>query len=318
MRIIITDCDHANIDQEEKVFNHANLTFEMHQCKTEEDLINKCKGGEIFINQYAPFTEKVMSTLKPEIKQIVRYGVGVNNVDVEAATKLGIQVCNVPDYGMNEVADHSVSMLMGLVRKICLMDKITKSGKWDYTKAMPIYRISESTVGIVGLGRIGKTFAKRMSGYGCEIISYDPRYSIGDNIDNVQIVSFKELVEKSDMISIHCPLKDETMNLFNLSTFKSMKKTAYIVNTARGGIINEEDLYTALKEGLISGAALDVVEEEPMKPGNKLFQFDNFICTPHLAWYSEEAAVELKRKVAEEAVRFSNKEKIKYAVNNLK
>ncbi len=317
MRIIITDCDHANMDQEDKVFNDANLTYEMYQCKTEEDLIEKCKGGEIFINQYAPFTKKVISALKPEIKQIVRYGVGVNNVDLEAATMLGVQVCNVPDYGMNEVADHAVAMLMSLVRKVCLMDRFTKAGNWDYTKSMPIYRILNNTIGIVGLGRIGKTFAKRMHGFGCEIISCDPRYMIGDKVDGVEIVEFDKLVEKSDMISIHCPLKDETKNLFNLAAFKNMKKTAYIVNTARGGIINEDDLYIALKEGLIAGAGLDVVEEEPMKLGNKLFEFDNFICTPHLAWYSEESAVELKRKVAEEAVRFSNTGKIQYAVNHL-
>jgi len=128
MKVIITDCDHTSIDIEKKIFNEANLEFELKQCKTEEDLINQCKDGDIFINQYAPITRKVMEKL-PNLKMVVRYGVGVNNVDIGGATDLGIQICNVPDYGTNEVADQAIAMMMALVRKVVIMDKYTKEVK---------------------------------------------------------------------------------------------------------------------------------------------------------------------------------------------
>ncbi len=317
MKIIVTDCDHAAMDQENAVFEKEGLTYDMVQCKTEEDLIAKCKGYQIAINQYAPFTRKVLQALAPELRQIVRYGVGVNNVDVAAATEFGVQVCNVPDYGMNEVADQAVSMLLALWRKVCLMDRYTKEEKWEYARAIPIHRIPGRTVGIYGLGRIGRTFAKRMKGFDVELIACDPMMEPGSSVDGVDIVSFDTLLEKSDAISIHSPLNEETRGKFNLAAFEKMKADAVLINTARGGIIREAELYTALSTGMIGACGLDVVEQEPMRPGSPLFGLENFICTPHIAWYSEEAARELKQKVAEEAARFAKGEKVSYPVNLL-
>lgn len=315
MRIVISDNDHIDVEQETAVFQKANMNFEVYQCKTEEDLIGQLKGAEIVINQYAPFTRKVLKALRPELKQIVRYGVGVDNIDCDAASELGVQVCNVPDYGMNEVADQAIALLLSLARKTALMSNYTKSTTWDYAHAVPIHRIPGQTVGIVGVGRIGRTFAKRISGFECRRIGFDPQYKVGDVVDGVAIVPFDALIEQADMISIHCPCNETTRNIFNIETFRKMKSSALLVNTSRGGIVNEEDLYTALTTGLIAGAALDVVAKEPMLKGNKLLELDNFLCTPHIAWYSEEASRELNRKVAEEAVRFANGEKIMYPVN---
>lgn len=318
MKVIISDCDHENIHIETKTLNEANIPFELHQCKTEEDLIRECKGADILINQYAPISERVMEALRPELKQVVRYGVGVNNVDVPAATRLGVQICNVPDYGMNEVTDQALALMLALVRKVIIMHDYTKNSKWDYSKAIPIRRLSEQTVGVVGLGRIGRTFAHKVRALGCRVIGYDPFYqpNEADGTEYITAVSMEELMKTSDIISIHCPL-DNNRNLFDAKAFSMMKNSAYIINTSRGGIIDEEALDKALEEGRIAGAAVDVVDKEPLSPGAPLFRHENFICTPHMAWYSEEAALELKRKAAEEAVRFARGEACFYPVNKL-
>lgn len=315
MRIVISDSDHVDRLPEEEVFQKENMTFELYQCKTEEDILERLKGAEIVMNQYAPFTRWVLEALRPELKMIVRYGVGVDNIDCAAASELGIQVCNVPDYGMNEVADQAVALLLSLIRKTVMMVNHTKTTAWDYSRSIPIHRIPGQTVGIVGMGRIGKTFARRMSGFDCRRIGYDPAYMVGDVVDGVEMVPFETLLKQADMVSIHCPLCDATRDLFDLEAFRKMKESAYLVNTSRGGIVNEEDLYTALTSGMIAGAALDVVEKEPLPLDSKLFRLENFLCTPHIAWYSEEAAREMKRKVAEEAVRFAAGQAVRYPVN---
>ncbi|MFI3174608.1 MAG: C-terminal binding protein [Bacillota bacterium] len=317
MRVVISDCDHANLNQEEAVFSANNIDFDLKQCKTEEDLISQCQEYEVFINQYAPFTRHVFENMK-NVKHIVRYGVGVNNVDLEAATEFGVQVSNVPDYGMNEVADQAVALMMALVRKIVIMNDYTKHTKWDYTHAIPVNRIPGQTIGVFGFGRIGRTFAKRMSGFDVKVIAYDPLCTVGDTIENATMVDFNTLIAESDVISIHAPFEETTKHKFNLDVMKKMKDSAYLINVSRGGIINEDDLLVALKEKHIAGAAIDVVEVEPMNPGQELFALDNFLITPHIAWYSEEAALELKRKVAEEASRFVKGEKLLYPVNHLK
>lgn len=318
MRVIVTDCDHDNMIQEEEVFHREGMTFEHLVCKTEEDLIRQAKGGEILMTQYGPFTRRVMERLRPELKLIVRYGVGVDTIDLEAATDLGIQICNVPDYGMNEVADQAMGMLLALARKICYINDCTKHKTWNYTEAIPVRRIPGSVVGIVGLGRIGHTLAKRLQGFECRLIAYDPLYKTGTVEAGAEIVDWDTLLAESDMISVHCPLTRETENMFDYSAFEKMKSSAILVNTARGGIVNEEDLLKALGQQMIAGAALDVVKKEPLEVGAALFALDNFLCSPHMAWYSQESALELKRKVAQEAVRFAKGEPVRNPVNFLK
>lgn len=316
MKVYITDCDHDSIDIEKKVFHDAGMEVELKQARTEDEVIEQCKDGEIFIVQYANITEKVMKAI-PQLKFVVRYGVGVDTIDLKAATEHGVQVGNVPDYGMNEVADHAMALLLALKRKIVLMNDFTKSEKWDYTKSIPIHRFSEETVGVVGLGRIGRCFAKKAHAMGFKVIGYDPYFKQSEETSFITPVTFDELVKESDAISIHCPA-DGNRDLFNEDTFKKMKNSAVIINVARGGIINEEALDKALTEGEIAGAGIDCMACEPMDKDSKIFRHDNLIVTPHMAWYSEEAASELKRKVAEEAVRFAKGEKIHYPVNKLK
>ena len=316
MKVIITDCDHDSIDIEKKVFADAEMEVELKQAITEDEVIEQCQDAEIFIVQYAKITKKVMDNC-PKLKYVVRYGVGVDTIDVPEATKHGIQVGNVPDYGMNEVADHAIALAMVMVREIVKMNQFTKNEKWDYTKAIPIHRFSELTVGVVGLGRIGRNFAKKMHALGSKVIGTDPYFKATPETDEyVTAVSVEDVITKSDIISLHCPA-DGNKDLFNAETFKKMKNSAILINVARGGIINEADLDEALSNGEIAGAGLDCMLGEPVSKDSPLFKHENLVVTPHMAWYSEEAASELKRKVAEESVRFANGEAIHYPINKL-
>ena len=303
---------------EETVFAENGMTFRMLRCVTEADLILQCKGANIVLNQYAPFTPKVFSALKPDLRQVVRYGVEVNNIDLDAASAHGVQVCNVPDYGVQEVSNHALALILAHERKIDLMNARTKSGAWDYSLAIPIHRMSELTVGIVGFGRIGSALAHKLRPLGCRVVGYDPAYGPSSpEMQDAQWVPFDQVVSESDFVSIHCPLTTQTRNMFDRAVLGRMKSTAIIVNTARGGIIDEVALADALRRGALAGAALDVLKSEPLPADSPLRILDNCLLTPHMAWYSEEAGLELKRKVAEEAVRFANGEPVNYPINAL-
>lgn len=315
MKIYVTDCDHASMDIERKIFEEAGLSFIHCKAVAEDEVIRDCGDGDIFMVQYAKITENVMKAI-PSLKMIVRYGVGVDTIDLEAASRHGIQVCNVPDYGMNEVADQAIAMLLALKRKLFMMNSYTKKTGWDYTRAIPIHRFSSQTVGVVGLGRIGSCFASRAHALGFRVIGCDPYYKKLPEADYIEMADFDAILRESDAISIHCPA-DGNRDLFTEREFRKMKKDSVLINVSRGGIVNERDLDRALSEGIIAGAGLDCMEKEPMGPDSDIFRHDNLIVTPHMAWYSEEAAEELKRKAAQEAVRFAKGEKVRYPVNRL-
>lgn len=319
MKIVISDNDHANQDIERAILAKAGLDFELKKCRTEDDVIEQCKGANIILNQYAPFTRRVIKALSPELKQIVRYGVGVNNVDLEAATEYGVQVCNVPDYGMNEVAEQALALTMDLCRKTSLMNKSVHEGRWDYIESIPIYRMADQSIGIMGLGRNGRAFAHKSRNIFGKVLGYDPFYkpNAKDGTDYIEPVDLDRLLKESDVVVLHMPLTPETKNIIDKEALKKMKKSAYIVNVSRGGLINEADLEEALNKGEIAGAALDVTEQEPIDPKSPLLKHPNCLITPHMAWYSQEADAELKRKTAEEAVRFVKGEKLRNPVNKL-
>lgn len=298
-QIVITDCDHPSIEVEKGILEYAGYSVMLEKCQSEEDVMERCQDASGIINQYAPLTRKVLSRL-PSCKVIVRYGVGVDNVDIKAAEEFGITVCNVPDYGVEEVSDHALALLFTLTRKIELLSRRVKQNQWDVQISRPITRLKNLTLGIVGLGRIGTALGNKACGLGWNVIAYDRMDRI---MDGVNMVSFDELVATSDMISIHTPLEADTYHLFNELVFKRMKKTSVIVNTARGPIIDERALVQALTNGEISGAGIDVLEQEPPMADHPLFSFDNVTLTPHAAWYSEQASHDLKQKAAEEVVR---------------
>lgn len=317
-KVIITDCDHESMEIESRILDTAGISFAHKACLSEDDVVSEGQGATVFLNQYAPITDKVMRSL-PDLKLVVRYGVGVNNVDLEAATRHGVQICNVPDYGTHEVADHALALMLALTRKIVLMNEAVHRGEWNYTKSIPIFRHSETTVGVIGVGRIGTAFANKVHALGCQVIGYDPKHREKPSRTlpaHIQLVGLEELLATSDVVSIHCPL-DTARNLIDEAELRLMKQTAYLINVSRGGIVNETALDLALEQGWIAGAAADVAEVEPLPSDSPLLRHSQFLCTPHMAWYSEQAALELKRKVAEEAVRFLRGEQVHYPVNQL-
>lgn len=318
MKIVISDLDHADQKEEKEIFGAAGLDFELRQSRTEADVINNCKGAEIVLNQYAPMTRKVLAALKPELKAVVRYGVGLDNIDVAAATDLGIQVCNVPDYGMNEVAEHALALALDLARKITLMNADVHAGNWSYRKAQPAHRLANQTLGILGLGRNGRAFAEKARGIFARVIGYDPYYKTNkaDNTDWIEQQGLDEVLANADIIALHMPLTKETAHIINADNLAKMKPGAYLVNTSRGGLVDEKALAAALESGQIAGAALDVAEHEPIAKDSPLLAREDVLITPHIAWYSEEAAQELKRKTAEEAVRFAKGQPLRNPANN--
>ena len=267
----------------------------MAYCNTEDEVIEVAQDAGGIINQYAPITRRVIESLK-KCKVIARYGVGVDNIDIEAATEYGIIVANVPDYCIDEVSTHAMALILACARGITLLDSKIREKKWDFTLAKPLFRTKGKTIGLFGLGKIARAVAQKASGFGFKIIAYDPYVSKVNG--EIKLVKFPQLLSYSDFISIHTPLTDETRHAFGENELKTMKKTAYLINTARGPIINERNLYVALKEKWIAGAALDVMEKEPPDWENLLPKLDNLIITPHISFYSEESYVELKTKTA--------------------
>lgn len=297
-KVVFADYDYPSIDIELKQLEQLDAEITEGQCKTEEELIKLAKDADGIICQYAPFSAKVINALE-KCQVISRYGVGVDNIDIKAATEKGIMVAYVPDYCIEEVSNHAIAMIMNFAREISVFDRGTRKKDWDVMIAKPIFRLSEQTIGIIGLGRIGSAVAKKLKNLNVKILAYDPY--VKKVIGGVKIVDFPELIEKSDYITIHTPLNEETKHIFNQKIFKQMKKSAYLINTARGGVIDQKALFEALNNKEIKGAALDVLENEP-PDWSEIPQLENLILTPHAAFYSESSFEELKKRTAQAVV----------------
>ena len=295
-RIVITDCDHPTVEIEKEILSEFDSELVLAQCNIEDEVIEVAKDADGIINQYAPMNRRVIESLK-RCKVIARYGVGVDNIDVEAATEHKIIVANVPDYCIDEVSTHTLALILACARGITLLDRKRREKRWDFTLAKPLFQTQGKTLGIFGLGRIGRMVAQKASGFDFRIIAYDPYVSKVDG--GIKLVEFSQLLSDSDFVSLHVPLTAETRHSFGENELKKMKKTAYLINTSRGPIVDEKALYQALKNRWIAGAALDVMEKEPPDWNSSLLQLDNLIITPHISFYSEESYVELKTKVAQ-------------------
>ena len=301
-KVVITDSDYEDHDIEEKILSSIGADLIKFQCRTEDEVIKYCKDADGLLNQYAPITKRVIENLQ-KTKIIVRYGVGVDNIDVEAATKKGILVANVI-YDTTDVADHAVGLILSLIRKIPWADQKVKNNIWNWKNMRPISRLKGKTVGIIGFGRIGRKVAQRLKGFEVKIIAYDPYASMEVfNKYGVKRVDFENLISEADIITIHTPLTNETRHMIGEKEFKSMKRNAIIVNTSRGGVVDEKALYKALKEKWVAGAGLDVMEKEPPEKDNPILKLDNVIVTPHMAWYSEDSFNEIRKIAAEEIAR---------------
>ncbi len=317
-KVVIADYYYESIHQEQAVMAELGAQLTDHHCTTEEEVIAAAEGCDALICQFAPITRRVIETLT-NCKVIVRYAIGVDNIDLKAAEEHGIYVCNVPDYSIDEVSNHAIALLMDCVRKLTYLVNQVKQGNCSYTLIKPLFRMEGKTLGLVGFGRIPRLVAKKMAGFGVEIIAYDPMIDeqAAEQL-GVKPVPLDALLQTSDYISVHCPLMDSTYHMFDKTSFQKMKKTAIFINTARGGVVNEADLIWALENGEIGMAGLDVTETEPIPMDHPLLKLDNAVVTPHAAWYSEEAVKSLQLKVAEEVARVLRGEEPKNPVNHPK
>jgi len=255
----------------------------------EEEIIEKTGDADALILSNSPITRHVLSSLK-NCKVVLRTGVGYDVIDVPAATDLGIAVVNLPDMWTREVANQAMALLMACNRKVVELDADIKSGQWSPTPPYNEGPLFGETVGILGLGRIGSAFARRASGFEFNIIAHDPYQS--DNVFQelgVERVTLDDLFKRSDYISCHTPLTDETRHIVNEDVLKLMKPTAYLINTSRGPVVEEAAVIKALQEGWIAGAGLDVLEKEPPDVDNPLLKMKNVVLSPHAGHYSEES-----------------------------
>jgi D-3-phosphoglycerate dehydrogenase len=299
--VAVADSVFPNLDPAREVLSTIGAELRLAEKPTPDGIVQVARGADAVLVTYAKISADMIRQM-PRCRIIARFGIGVDNVDIAAATEAGIVVTRVPDYCIDEVSDHTLALLLALVRKIPFANSRAHAGRWEMSAVVPIHRLRGTVIGLAGFGRIPQLVAPKAKAFGLNVVTYDP-YVAQDVTTSagVERVDFAELVKVSDYISIHTPLIPETQGLFNADVFRQMKPTAFLINTARGPIVDEAALAYALDAGQLAGAALDVLSQEP-PTASPLFGRDNVILTPHMSFYSIESLVELQTKAAEEVV----------------
>jgi D-3-phosphoglycerate dehydrogenase / 2-oxoglutarate reductase len=322
-KVVIADHDYGNLDIERPILEAAGARVVALQAKSEEDLFEEARDCDAIINQYARVGAATIERME-RCKVIARYGIGVDIVDVEAATRKGILVTNVRDYCTDEVADHAIGLWLALARKLVQYNAATHNGIWQWQTGRPIYRVRGRTMGIVSFGKIGQAIAQRAKAFGVSLIAYDPYLPADVFLTNgVNRVGKDEIVERSDYLMMQVPMTPETLYFLGEAELSRMKQGSIIVNTGRGPTIDNRALYRALVRKQIAGAGLDDPEEEPAKrkrwdpSGNPLFSLDNVIITSHVAYYSEESIRLARETAASEVARILKGERPLNPVNDV-
>lgn len=291
----------ADLSVEEVVLGPREVRLVESRGTAPEDIVAAAAGAAVILAGSAPrFDAGVIARLS--CAGIVRYGVGVDSIDLRAASHAGMWVAYVPDYGTEAVATHAVALLLAALRRIVVADRTVKAGGWGIDDLRPLASPGSLTVGIVGAGRIGRRVAELLGPFGFELVAHDPYVEVGSSLPGVKPVSLDELLEISDVVTLHAPGSPQGVPLLGPAELDRLKQGAVIVNTARGSLIDQDSLVECLRSGAIAAAALDVFENEP--PGPAFDQVaDRTILTPHMAWYTEQSEVELRTKAAHEALR---------------
>jgi D-3-phosphoglycerate dehydrogenase len=301
-RIVITDCDHGTIEPERRAAADAGVQLTLANCADEDSVIRAAAKADGLIVQYAPITAGVLAAL-PKLRVISRYGVGVDTIDVDAAHARGVLVSNVPDYGTEDVSDHAIALALALLRGIPQLDRRMRGGDHAIDAVKPLHRLRGRVFGVVGVGRIGAATAGKARALGFEVIAHDPVVdSLPEHLRGIPLLPLEDLLCRADVVSLHVPLTAATRHLINADTLSLLRAESVVVNTCRGGVVDTEALADAAACGQILGAALDVVEDEPLRQGHRLYELPNIVLTPHVGWYSEESFTELKRRAAENAI----------------
>jgi D-3-phosphoglycerate dehydrogenase len=312
--IAVTDSPFPSLDPAIAALRRVDPELRMAKSASADDILDVARNADAVLVTYAKLPGALLKELK-RCKVIGRFGLGVDNIDIPAASQLGITVTYVPDYCLREVSDHAMALLLALARKIPFSNRLVQSGRWEVPPIVPLRRLEGQVLGLVGFGNIPRALAPKAQAFGFQVITHDP-YVSADMVKalGVENTSFEDLLARSDFVSVHAPLLPATRGLMNAAAFARMKKGALLVNTARGPLIDEPALVAALDSGHLAGAALDVVTTEPLAKDSPLLGRDNVILTPHTAFYSVEALEELQTKCATDVARVLSGEPPVYPV----
>jgi len=305
LHIVITDIGTPDVGLEKKILAPLDAQLTVGHCRTEDEVLAIARDADALMVQWAPITRRVIAELT-RCRVISRYGVGVDMIDLAAAQERGIPVMNVPGYCMDEVATHTLCFLLALGRKVVLQDRLMRQGIWKVGEfIVPVERFGAQTLGLLGLGRIGRKVAQFAAPLGIRILGYDiqPPNEPGAVI----LTDFDTVVREADFLSLHCPLTDETRHIINEDVFRKMKRTAFLINVGRGGLVDTEALLGVLTRKELAGAALDVYEQEPLPADHPLRKLENVILTAHSAAYSVSAEKQLREDTARNVLEFFQK-----------
>lgn len=316
-RVVIADSHFPSYGAERDVLEPLGAVLEVHRCGTPEQVLEVARDADCLMVAWAPITEEVIRGLQ-QCRGIVRYGVGYEMIDVEAAARRSIPVVNVPDYCTDEVADHAMALILAMLRKLPKLLEKVRNGSWEGAPERPIHEIRGRTLGLLGMGRIGRAVVERARGFGFVVQAHDP-YAGEDEFRELRVASvdFETLLATSDVLSLHTPLNDATHHIIDGRAIRKMPRGAHLVNVSRGGLVDEAALAFALLDGHLAGAALDVFEVEPPPNDLPLLTIDSLLATSHCAWYSEESFVRLQTYAAQEVARLLNGEPARHVVNGV-
>jgi phosphoglycerate dehydrogenase-like enzyme len=313
LKVLITDFDFPDVELERQLFGGAGVELATAQCRTAEDVIAAAAGCQGLLTQYAPIDARVFEA-RPEVRIVSRMGAGFDTINVADARRHGVWVANSPDYGIGEVATHALGMALSLVRHLPRFERDVRAGNWHYASTGGLVRAGELTLGILGLGRIGKRMSYISRNVFGAVIACDPYIIDGDYPAYVGRVSREELFRKADIVSLHVPLNDETRGLVDQRLLSLMRMGSFLVNTSRGAVVVVTDVLAALDSGRLEAAALDVLPTEPPEPGDPLLAHPRLMLTPHAAFYSVEGERELRTKAARNLVEWEREGRPRYVV----
>ena len=304
MKVVVTDSTFPDLKHEERAARDAGADFAAHQAKSDTDVAEAVAGADVALVQFAPFGPEAAAAMTPG-GTVIRYGVGYDNIDLDAAAAHGLKVGYVPDYCTDEVAEHTVAAALTMLRKLPALDASVRAGDWKAVGvAKPMKRFADTTFGFFGLGQIGRAVLSRLSGLGFRIVAHDPGLSTDEaRRIGVEPVNADTLFRETDIVTLHAPALPGTIGFVDAARLATMQPHAVIVNSARGQLVVEADLAAALNDGTIGGAALDVFDIEPLPETSPLRDAPNLLLTPHAAWYSEAAIDRLQSLVAEDVTR---------------
>lgn len=318
-KVVVTDYAFPDLNIEQEILSAAGCEVVGRQCKTEADLIALCRDADAVITQFARVNAGVIGAMA-RARVIVRYGIGVDNVDLEAARARRIPVCNIPDYCIDEVADHTLAFILATARQVVPHTLHLRAGQWGLAVRLAVMTtLRDLTVGVVGFGRIGREVAKRLAAFKCKVLVFDPLVPASDIEEfGARAAPLNDLLEAADVLTLHCPSTPQTRKLMNGTAFAKLKPGAIFINLGRGDLVDTPALTTALERGHLGAAALDVFDPEPIPANHPILKMPNVILTPHIASASTTAVKKLRETAARLALQAVRGEPLANIVNGVK